>query len=152
MLQYLPCTNCQTPVPPNEAKIFARVFLCSTCHRVASRLKQRAREVVEQLLVLQDDAIRVALIEHRLVVGPEFPLTEPTKREILEQILTFEEIADANRSRTGASNTVQQPGRSEGDRPNVRHVDLQRGGPPQARPLGLPGHHQPRDPVDPRSR
>lgn len=105
----LPCLNCQTPVEPKDAKIFAEVFVCPQCFSVAERLEQRAAEELKALLLILREAIRVALIERRLILGPAEPLRDLTKKEVLEQIITLAEKADANRARVVTGDSDQSP-------------------------------------------
>ncbi len=83
----LPCLNCGAEVDPALAKVFAGVFVCETCHTVAVRLEQRATRELNSLLVLQREAIRIALIEGRLKLGPAEASRELTKKEVLEQVV-----------------------------------------------------------------
>lgn len=87
----LPCLNCQKQVDPQESKVFAGVFVCPTCYSVAERLEARATEELKSLLTLQREAIRVALIERRLALGPAEVQRDLTKKEVLEQIVQLSE-------------------------------------------------------------
>src|ERR1700735_4174059 len=101
----LPCLNCKKPVEPADAKTFAGVFVCADCYKLAARFEQRGEQELRHLLVLQREAIRIALVEGRLVLGPHEQHREPTKREVLEQVLKLAETADAHKART-----VTRPG------------------------------------------
>lgn len=104
----LPCVNCQTPVDSAQAKIFASVFVCPQCYALAERFMQRATEELKALLLVQQEAIRLALTERRFFLGAAQPSRELSKKEVLEQILQFTEKADARRNRTVSSHPAQQ--------------------------------------------
>lgn len=139
----LPCLNCQTPVESEKAKTFAGVFVCPTCYEVAARLEQRGTKELKALLTVQRDAIRIALIERRLVLGPADPLREVSKREVLEQIVKLTEAADASKAHlhTGPGNPGQQPLSGRVYRPEVRPMGDAGSDSPPPGPVGVPGAH-----------
>jgi hypothetical protein len=80
------------------------------CFSVAERLEARATEELKSLLTIQREAIRVALLERRLTLGPAEPTRDLTKKEVLEQVIQLAEKADAHRTRPGASHSAEQSG------------------------------------------
>lgn len=91
----LNCMNCQAPVEQADAKLFAGVFVCPTCHMFAERLFRRSEAELKQLLVVLQDAIRIALIEGRLTPMEGGPLDEIPKQELLRTIVKLQETRDA---------------------------------------------------------
>lgn len=138
----LPCLNCHNPVDPQKAKIFAGVFVCETCHLVATRLEERGTAELRSLLTLQREAIRIALTRGELVLGPAEPTRELSKKEVLEQIVKLSEAADAvkARARAGAGDPVDQLVIVPPDGADVRDVGGAGGGGPLAGPMAVPGH------------
>ena len=84
------CLNCGKGVKPEEAKLFAEVFLCSACYTQAEHFWLRLDRELRSLLVLAKDAIRVSLLQGKFSF-PESGPREVSKREVLEAILTMEE-------------------------------------------------------------
>jgi len=119
-MKQLPCMNCQKPVEPSSAKTFAGVFVCPVCFLTAERLEQRATQELKALLTMQREAIRIALIERRLVLGPAEPLRDLSKKEVLEQVLQLAEKANAHRTSTGVGYSKDQPQDTGGDGAEVR--------------------------------
>ncbi len=95
----LPCMNCQKPTSTNDAKIFANVFVCSTCYMTAERLFARLEGELKHLLLLSKEVIRVALIEGKLH-SPLAEEREIPKEELLKMIMQFSEKKDAEKSRS----------------------------------------------------
>lgn len=98
----LPCLNCKAPVDPPKAKVFAGVFVCPTCYEVAERLEQRGTAELKALLTLQREAIRIALVEGRLHLSLADVSREPTKREVLQEVLRLAEQADKKKAENDA--------------------------------------------------
>lgn len=100
----LPCMNCQQPVDPNNAQVFSGVFVCPTCFTMATRLFDRSKKELNDLLLMLQEGIRIALIEGRLQFreGPDVGLS---KKEVLEAIVKLQEMSDARKvdSRSSAS-------------------------------------------------
>ena len=94
----LNCLNCKKPVAPAEAKTYAGVFVCPDCFATAERLEQRGSEQLKWLLTVQREAIRLALIDGRLHLGPTDLAEGPSKREVLEQVLNLAEKVHASSS------------------------------------------------------
>lgn len=86
----LPCMNCKKPTAETDAKVFAEVFVCSTCYITAERLFHRLEGELKRLLFLSKEVIRVALLEGKL----HFELTHERdipKDELLKMIMQFSE-------------------------------------------------------------
>jgi hypothetical protein len=90
--------NCKAPVAPGAAKLFAGVYVCLGCHEVASRLETRGTAELKALLTLQREAIRIALVEGRLVLGPAEPARELSKREVLQEVMRLVDQADKKKA------------------------------------------------------
>ena len=101
MEERLRCMNCHSAVEQDDAKIFAGVFVCPTCHTFAERLYRRSELELKQLLTVLQDAIRIALIESRLVPMEGGPLNEVPKQELLRNIVMLQESRDAAKRRQG---------------------------------------------------
>lgn len=90
----LPCLNCEQEVEPNEAQTFAGVFTCKTCFEVATRLEQRALKDLQALTVQLRESIRLALVEKRLQLGPQTPLEDVSKADLLRAVLRLQEAKE----------------------------------------------------------
>jgi hypothetical protein len=103
--------NCQQPVGEKDAKFFRGTFVCGTCYTIAERLRTRARKELTDLLVMLDEAIRLAIIERRLQFR-EGTDVELSKKEVLEAIVKLQEMKDAHAARSMAhgSGSVPVPG------------------------------------------
>jgi hypothetical protein len=86
----LRCLNCPRTVPTNEAKVFAGVFVCPTCHDTAERLYRRSEGELRMLLLMLKESIRIALVEGRLHVG-ERSVEEVSKTDLLRMMVRLEE-------------------------------------------------------------
>jgi hypothetical protein len=90
----LPCMNCKKPVPSDEAKIFAEVFICNTCYEQAVRFWEQTEKELKYLLVMLKESIRVSLIEGRFSLPEVGDLKEVSKRSVLEEILRMNEYRE----------------------------------------------------------
>lgn len=89
----LRCTNCKKETETSEAKFFAEVFLCPTCHEQAAHFYKKLETELHYLLTIARDAIRVSLVQGQFSL-PEGPHGEPSKKEVLEEILRMEQARD----------------------------------------------------------
>lgn len=55
------CLNCGAALANNEAKLFAEVMVCGSCHDVAERVFDRGQHLLRRLSILLKDTIRSAL-------------------------------------------------------------------------------------------
>jgi len=102
------CLNCGNPVPEGDAKIFAEVFVCPTCHAIASALYNRFSSDMKIALVLLKDILRERLITGKLQL-PEQSLETMSHTDVLRMIVRLQEMYDAARNRPGAGDPAQQP-------------------------------------------
>jgi len=58
----LSCINCKKDVEPEEGKLFAQVFVCPDCFKVAETIHRRAKKELEQYMMLLEEMIRTSLI------------------------------------------------------------------------------------------
>lgn len=86
----LPCMNCHTDVPPNAGKFFAEVFVCEGCHTMAKHFHERLERELQYLLLMAKESIRISLVQGKFSF-PEGPAGEPSKRQVLEEIMMMEE-------------------------------------------------------------
>ena len=84
----LPCVNCQEPTSEQDAKLFAGVFVCMSCHARAGRVYIRGESELRRLLCVYQEAIRIALIEGRLF-GPEQYEESPSKESVLREVIAL---------------------------------------------------------------
>ena len=96
----MPCLNCRKEVAPNDAKIFAGVFVCPTCNTMAEHFYAQAQHKVTALLVGLKERMREALVEGRFEFAEGLE-GEPSKKEVLEAILKLMEATDARNVATG---------------------------------------------------
>lgn len=90
----LPCLNCEQEVEPSEAQTFAGVFTCKACFEIATRLEQRALKDLQALTVQLRESIRLALIEKRLQLGPQLPLEDVSKADLLRAVVHLQEVKE----------------------------------------------------------
>lgn len=93
----LPCMNCHQPTTEADGKVFAEVFVCTTCHTMATRLYQRLEIELKKLLAISKESIRLSLVQGKLHYGTAEE-EEPSKQELLKMIVQFSEKKDAERS------------------------------------------------------
>jgi hypothetical protein len=91
----LPCLNCQKPVQATEARIFAGTFVCPACFAIATRMEARLTSELKRLLLMTREAIRISIVERRLVLGPADEARDLSKKEVLEAIIQLQDRADA---------------------------------------------------------
>lgn len=96
--QGLPCMNCQQLVPEKDGKIFAQVFVCSVCYAVAESLHNKCEAELRRMQLLLKEAIRIALVEGKLKLGPATPLDDVPKEELLKMIVQLTENKNGDRS------------------------------------------------------
>ena len=120
----LPCLNCQADVPGESALFFAGVFVCGDCHAIATRLLERGEQELRRMLTMQQEAIRIALINGQLRLGPAEVLEEIPKADLLKAIVDLVEKQHdpANRS-LGPSDPEDESVPSTKPSGAVRHVD-----------------------------
>lgn len=98
----LKCINCDVVVHPDDAKLFAGVFVCPTCFTFSERLFRRSERELKQLLLVLQDTIRIALIEGRLFPEEGTSLEEIPKAKLLNEVALLQEKRDVFR-RVGGS-------------------------------------------------
>lgn len=104
----LNCLNCKAEVSAAEAKFFEGVFCCAACHELAERFYLRGKKELHQLLTMQKEAIRIALIEGTFHFGSEVD-RDVSKTDLLRAIVQLEEVRRATRSRAGADDPGSKP-------------------------------------------
>ena len=102
------CLNCKAKVEPDVAKFFEGVFVCATCAELAERFYARGKKELQQLLVMQKEAIRIALVEGTFHFGSE-PDQDVTKTDLLRAIVQLEEVRRATRRRAGPTDPDSKP-------------------------------------------
>jgi hypothetical protein len=116
------CMNCGKPTEADAAKLFAGVFVCAACHASATHFHEKLEQELRHLLVLSKDSIRVALATGKFHL-PEGPSGQPSKRDVLEQILKLEEHREQHKDKrwptTPDDPTPTQPS-TESTPPHVR--------------------------------
>lgn len=81
------CMNCHVELGSSEGKLFAKVFVCPTCHEVAERLYRRVEHDLKACLTLTHDKIREYLTLGKLRVGPQEDKSSVLDRsELLKQL------------------------------------------------------------------
>lgn len=83
----LSCMNCKKQVLQQDAKIFASVYVCSSCYDKAERIYAKCEAELRRLLLMLREAIRIALVEGRLQFAEGKPLEEVPKAELLKMIV-----------------------------------------------------------------
>jgi len=92
----LPCLSCKEQVSPDEAKVFAEVFLCPKCYRIAERLYRKGESELRMMLLILKESIRVAALKGELQFS--FEKLDEMKREDL--LSSLAKLADETRERT----------------------------------------------------
>jgi hypothetical protein len=83
--------NCRKPVDEKNARVFAEVYVCPDCYTLAEHLFDKCSAELKRMLLLLKEAIRVALVEGKLQYGPERPLDDIPKAELLKMIVQLSE-------------------------------------------------------------
>ncbi len=89
----LPCMNCKKEVEEGQGKFFAQVYVCPSCHEQAQHFHNRLVRELNFLLVMAKESIRLALVQSKFSF-PEGPAGEPSKEQVLKEILLMEERRD----------------------------------------------------------
>lgn len=105
-MEALTCLNCQTAVEQQDAKVFAGVFLCPTCYLFAERLYRRGERELKQLLLVLQDAIRIALVEGRLVPMEGGTLDDIPKDQLINSLVSLQEKRNAAKRHKGSGDNV----------------------------------------------
>jgi len=103
----LSCINCKKPVEQEEAKLFAEVFICPDCYRVAELIYTRGKAELEQYLTLLKEMIRTSLISGTLQLKQ--------KEGDNSMMNTLEHLRKAMKHKKGA-----EPCKKENTPPHVR--------------------------------
>jgi hypothetical protein len=98
-VQGLACMCCKELVPGDEGKFFAKVFCCSRCYTVATRVVEVAEQELRQLLVVVRESTRIALLEGKL----EFKQSVETmsKKQLFEEIVRLDAVREAHLRNSG---------------------------------------------------
>jgi hypothetical protein len=87
----LPCLNCQKETDSSAAKIFAGCYVCPTCYEIAARMEARISGELKRMQTMLREAIRVSIVERRLVLGPNDAASpDLSKKEVLEAIIQLQ--------------------------------------------------------------
>ena len=87
----LECMNCRKPTSNEDGKLFAEVFVCSTCHLLAERLYRRTEGELRGLLLVLKDKIREYLVQGKLHYESSEPSAPLSKTDLLQAIMAVEE-------------------------------------------------------------
>jgi len=87
------CMNCRQTVRPEDAKLFAEVFVCPTCHAQAVHFWEKLERELRYLLVVAKESIRLSLLEGKFFF-PEDKGSEVSKREVLQEILRMQQARE----------------------------------------------------------
>lgn len=93
----LPCMNCRRHVDQAAGHVFAEVFVCPECFKMAEHLYTKCDAELRRLQLLLREAIRIALVEGKLQLGPARALEEIPKSELLTMIAELTEKKNAPR-------------------------------------------------------
>jgi hypothetical protein len=86
----LECMHCHKPVPDEDGRVFAEVFVCASCYTIAERLYHRLEAELRRLLAMSKETIRIGLIEGKLSFESA-PAEEVSKAELLQMIVKMQE-------------------------------------------------------------
>lgn len=86
MTQGIPCMNCKRQVTEDQGRVFAEVFVCADCHKMAESLYNRCDGELRRLLLMLRESIRIALVEGKLQLGPALTNEDIPKAELLNMI------------------------------------------------------------------
>ncbi len=95
MMQGIPCMNCKRQVAQDQGRVFAEVFVCPDCHKMAESLYNRCDGELRRLLLMLRELIRIALVEGKLQLGPAMSNEEIPKAELLKMITELAEKKNA---------------------------------------------------------
>ena len=92
----LPCLSCKEEVPPNEVKVFAEVFLCKRCHKIAKRLYERGEAELRMMLLVLKESIRLAALKGELNFSLQY-LDDMKKEDLMSHL---SKLADEARKKS----------------------------------------------------
>lgn len=95
----VPCVNCKREFDPEKGQWWEKLFLCADCCRTAERIHERGEKRLRWMLTILKAAIKDALLEGRLQLGPS---GEPPDEG--DFLLKLKQLADQTR----ASNTKKE--------------------------------------------
>lgn len=91
----IPCMNCKRVLESDKGRVFAEVFVCENCHKMAESLYNRCDGELRRLLLILRESIRIALVEGKLQFSPALPNEEVPKAELLKMIVELTEKKNA---------------------------------------------------------
>lgn len=115
----LPCMNCASVIEPEDARFFGGAFVCPLCYTLAERFQDRATSILNSLLVVTFESIRIALTEGRFHCGKN-NVEEMSQQDLLGFLGHLVEVMHASGSNAGLVHTASEPGSAVGGRPPVR--------------------------------
>lgn len=105
----LPCMNCKQPVAPEESKLFAEVYVCPDCYKMAVHFWLRLDKELRELQVMAKESIRVCLLEGKFNFPESVDGQDIPKRDVLESILSMEESRAGKNPICSAPTTMSIP-------------------------------------------
>jgi hypothetical protein len=82
----LKCTNCRCDVP-KQAEIYRAIVLCADCYKVAIHKEESIDHELRSLKTAAIECIRMAAIEHKLLLGTPPVAEPPAKNTIVQSML-----------------------------------------------------------------
>ena len=124
--------NCKEPVERGKEKFWGQVFVCETCHELATHFFRRLEKDLKNMLVMAQESIRVSLTQGK------FHFTEQgaSKKAVLEEALRMESSREAIQKARGRkeepcpNESTQSPTMTqlsgESTKPSAPHLDVLR--------------------------
>jgi hypothetical protein len=81
----LPCLSCKQEVPPADGKVFAEVFMCPSCFRIAERLLKSGDAELKMMLLVLKESIRVAALTQGLQYAEQY-LGDMPKEDLVSHL------------------------------------------------------------------
>ena len=103
----LPCVNCQEEVDPADAKMFAQVYVCPSCHLMAERLYTRGEQELKMMLLLLKESIRLAIVRKELQFMQRLEDDAVPKEELLTELARLANHARKEAAERGDSGGAQ---------------------------------------------
>lgn len=89
----VPCVNCKVEFDADKGQWWEKIFLCPDCCRTAERINKRGEARLRWMLSILKAAIKDALLEGRLQLGPNGET--PNEGDFLLQL---KQLADRSRA------------------------------------------------------
>jgi hypothetical protein len=93
----LSCVNCKHEVSQGDAKLFAEVFVCGECFRIAESLMSRGERELRMLLTVLKESIRLNIIRGELQFSSIEQVQDVPKKDLVTHLADLASRVRANK-------------------------------------------------------